>query len=521
MKKLTLLVNGKDLDTGVYEYYPYTDKKITDFETTFRIITRLKTGKLLENSEDVDKYIYAKYCVNTENTNKEAIDAASRAFREFKNFPLSARKKIFLDMYKILIERKDEFIDMLVIEGHPRKLAEWEFEGMRIGSSPETIKFYSGLIQKQIGRHGNEVLYWARRPDGVICVSPPRNASASNSYNAILSLLVGNALIIKPPLKESVATIFLWKEVVNKALIKNNVPPGTLNVILGNSQTIMDEWLASPNINDIIYFSDSKKGLEIGVKIFSAGKKPILELSGNDIVLLWNDADIEKASDSLMDCFLGSTQICMVPKIAMVHQRLCDKLVLQLTEKIKKLKISLPSDPETLLSPVGRMADFYAFRDDAINKGAKLILGGERVNHLDQEDKNGVFIRPALLLIDSYEKALEMRFLKEEIFFPLLPVIKVSGTDDEIFDKMNSITSSHNYGLRMSLWISSAKYLRKFAKLLDNSGLLRINSRHVGFSYYLSTHGGTRQSGGPFGEMNYFWQRTSHLQGISRTTLKK
>jgi len=521
MKKLTLLINGKDLDTGVYEYYPYTDKKITNFETTFRIITRLKTGKLIEGSEDVDKYIYAKYCVNAENTNQEAMGAASRAFKEFKSFPLSSRKKIFLDMYKILLERKDEFIDMLIIEGHPKKLAEWEFEGMRIGSSPETIDFYSKLIQKQIGRYGSEVLYWARRPDGVVCVSPPRNASASNSYNAILSLLVGNALIIKPPLKEAVATMFLWKEVVNKALIKNDVPPGTLNLVLGNSQAIMDEWLCSPNINDIIYFSDSKKGLEIGVKIFSAGKKPILELSGNDIVLVWRDADIEKASDSLMDCFLGSTQICMVPKIAMVHQESSDKLINLLSNKIRNLKISLPSDPETLLSPVGRIADFYAFRDDAINKGAKLILGGERVNYLNQEDKNGMFIRPALLLIDGHEKALEMRFLKEEIFFPFLPVIKVAGTDDEIFERMKSITDAHNYGLRMSLWISSAKYLRKFAKQLDNSGLLRINSRHVGFSYCLSTHGGTRQSGGPFGEMNYFWQRTSHLQGISRTILKK
>lgn len=82
---------------------------------------------------------------------------------------------------------------------------------------------------------------------------------------------------------------------------------------------------------------------------------------------------------------------------------------------------------------------------------------------------------------------------------------------------MAYLVNNHGYGLRVSLWVSLAKYLRKFAKELDNCGLLRINSRHVGFSYYLSTHGGTRKSGGPFGEMNYFWQKTSHLQGITRT----
>jgi hypothetical protein len=63
--------------------------------------------------------------------------------------------------------------------------------------------------------------------------------------------------------------------------------------------------------------------------------------------------------------------------------------------------------------------------------------------------------------------------------------------------------------------------MRKFAKQLDNCGILRINLRHVGFSYYISTHGGTKRSGGPYGEMNYFWQRTSHLQGVCRAIGKQ
>jgi hypothetical protein len=82
---------------------------------------------------------------------------------------------------------------------------------------------------------------------------------------------------------------------------------------------------------------------------------------------------------------------------------------------------------------------------------------------------------------------------------------------------MTDFVNDHSFGIRTSLWISSARYLRKFAKQLDNCGTLRINSRHIAFSPYLSTHGGTRRSGGPFGEMNYFWQKTSHLQGVSRT----
>jgi acyl-CoA reductase-like NAD-dependent aldehyde dehydrogenase len=185
--------------------------------------------------------------------------------------------------------------------------------------------------------------------------------------------------------------------------------------------------------------------------------------------------------------------------------------------KAKKLKISLPSDPDTVFSPVVKIPEFLEFLKDALEKGAKLIYGGQRVNHLNIEDNRGIFIRPALLEIEDHKQALQMKFIKEEIFFPFLPLIKVSGNDDSIFENMMDIANTHGYGLRASLWISSAKYLRRFAKQLDNCGIFRINSRHIGFSYYLSTHGGTRKSGGPFGEMNYFWQKTSHLQGVSRT----
>jgi len=520
MNKFTLLVNGQDLDTGAYEYFPFSDKKISDFKSTFRLITHLKTGKAAEDSKETREYIFAKYCIDKENFNKLAIQAAYNAFSKFRNFSLSARKKILLDIHELLLKKKEKFIDLLITEGHPRKLAEWEFEGMKIGSSPETINFYYKQIQKEIGRCGNEILYLVRKPDGVVCVNPPGNASASNSYNAILAFLTGNTLVIKPPLREPISTIFLWKEIVNEALVKNRAPKGTLNIVLGNSQVIMNEWLSNPHVNDIIYFGNSKKGLEIGARIYQAEKKPILELSGNDLLIVWKDANLEKASDSLLECFFGSTQICMVPKIAIIHQDIYEEFLKNFLEKVKKIKISLPSDPETILSPVVKIPEFFDFLNDALEKEAELISGGKRVNHCNEEDENSAYIQPTLLKIQNYEKALEMKCLKEEIFFPLLPLIKISGTDEAIFERMIYLINNHGYGLRASLWVSSAKYLRKFAKQLDNCGILRINSRHVGFSYYLSTHGGVKKSGGPFGEMNYFWQKTSHLQGISRIVTK-
>ncbi len=515
MEEWTLLINGEDLDTGIYDYYPYIDKVLTDFESTKRVIDKLKEGIIPRN---VEKYVYARYCINKEDTNFIAMESAQRAFKEFRRFPLSVRKNILLDIHESLVCHKEEFLKILMIEGHPRRLGEWEFEGMCVGSSPQTINYYCKLIQKKIGKYENEILSYVRRPDGVVCISPPRSAAASNSFNAILVFLVGNALIVKPPLKTPISSLFLWKNIVNVVLKRYNTPPGLLNIIIGNSKKLMDEWLESSFVNDIILFGDSKKGIEEGTRIYKANKKPILELSGNDILMIWKDTDLEKAMDSLIEGFLGSTQVCMVPKIALIHEEIFDEFKKDFVNKVKALKVGLPSDKETLLSPVFKIKEFFIFLEDAISKGATLVYGGKRVNYFNKLDDKGSYVQPTLIEIDDIEKAKKMLCINEEIFFPLLPLIKVSGSDDEIFNKMVELVNNHNFGLRTSLWISSGKFTRKFAKELDNCGILRINSRHAGFSYYISTHGGTKKSGGPFGEMNYFWQKTSHLQGVCRVS---
>lgn len=518
MRTFTLLVDGKDLDTELYEYYPYADKAIADPRGTRRIIRELRAGHQPPSWEDS---IYARYCIGRDDTNQQALAAAHRASQQFKQFPLSARRKIYDEMHRLLLAHREDFLRLLTIEGHPRKLAEWEFEGMEIGSRPDTIDFYKEQLRREIGRTGDEILYWARKPDGVVCLSPPGNASASNSYTAILVFLAGNTLVIKPPLKAPLATIFLWKEVVHEALKRNHAPPGVLNIVLGNSQAITEEWLTSAYVNDIAFFGDSKNGLAIAARAFQQGKKPILELSGNDMLLVWKDGDLDLAATSILDGFLGSGQICMVPKIGLIHETVYEEFVSRVAQRAARLTIGLPSDPDTILSPVARIQEYTEFLADAQQHGAEVLCGGERVNHLSQPDPNGFYIRPTVLAIREDQNVQSMRCVREEIFFPLLPLVKVSGDDQRIFQRMIDIANANDYGLRTSVWVASGFYMRRFAKFLDNSGLLRINARHVGFSPYLATHGGVGKTGGPFGEMSYMWQKTSHLQGVCRTRVAR
>lgn len=526
LQTFTLLVNGEDLDTGKYEYFPYADKLIADPKTAIGIIRQLKNGQLPKNYKE---YIFAKYCIGTKDTNQEAMEAAHEASKEFRYFPISKRVKILIDVYDLLLVNRERLLELMIAEGHPRKLAEWEFSGMELIFQKQSLDFYKNHLSKKVGIEGREVLYWKRKPDGVVCVSPPKNAPCSSSIIAGFALLGGNSLIVKPPLKSPISTLFLWRDIVNKALKANGAPPGTLNTILGNSEIIMNEWIISPYVNDIFFIGDSKIGLDIGNRAFQFGKKPILELSGNDMMFVWKDTVLEETVRSLLDGFLGSMQICMVPKKAFIHEEIYEEFIKRFLAEVKQLRVGLPSDPHVTLTPVIKIAEFYEFLEDALQKGAELLYGGTRVNYQMIPDKNGSFVIPAVLRINDEAKAREMKCMKEETFFPLMPLVKVSSKDVingksrdmAIFKKMVSIANNNAYGLRISVWVNSNFYIQKFMEHIQNSGLLRINSRHTGFSPFLATHGGTGKSGGPYGEMNYIWEKTTHLQGVSLTRMNK
>lgn len=527
MKDFRLLVNGEDIDTGLYEYYPYVDKVITASSETRRIIRELRADRQPSGWQD---YVYARYCIGVEDTNKRAIEAAYEASQAFRAFSLSRRKKIMAELRRLLLVHKQELIKLMVIEGHPQRLAEWEFLGMEQAYQSETISFYRSQLLQNVGQSNGETFYLARKPDGVLCVSPPKNAACSNSLLAAFALLGGNAIVVKPPLHAPLSTIFLWRYVVFEAARSQGAPPGIVNIILGNSKLITDEWLESPLVSDLLYFGDSDQGLEIGLRTFQAGKKPLLELSGNDMLIVWKDANLKGAVSSLLDGFLGSTQICMLPKKGIIHADIYDQFEKQFVEAAQALKISLPSDPATCLSPVGKIKEFRAALSDALENGATLLCGGEQVNHVGQSDKNGMFITPAVVRIESLEQALTMRCVREENFFPLIPLIRVSASttinterlkDDSIFKQMVKLVNSNAYGLRVSVWVHSEPVMYRFAKQIETGGLLRINTRHVGFSPFLSSHGGTGKTGGPYGEMNYVWQKTTHLQGITVRNLAR
>ncbi len=287
-------------------------------------------------------------------------------------------------------------------------------------------------------------------------------------------------------------------------------------MICGPPRLVLDRWLDSPLVDDVFFFGGSEVGIPLGEETVRKGKKPILELAGNDGAVVWHDADLDRAAQALTECFFGSGQICMVPNYVIAHPAIADELLDRLVTLAREVRPGYPEDPDVLLSPVLKPDTFFSFLEQAQQAGARLLTGGRRLELDGSAAETGIFLEPTVLRVDGLTGAREVWAVSRETFFPMLPVVvPVAGPQRPLLDEVIAFVNDNPYGLRNSLWTADPDVIGEFVSRVHNGGLLKVNDSHIGFVSYLATHGGGGLTGGPFGESNYPMLRTSHLQGIS------
>ncbi|HEX8157994.1 MAG TPA: aldehyde dehydrogenase family protein [Solirubrobacteraceae bacterium] len=510
MRDYRLYIGGEDVEGSGWIYQMRVSSIIRD---PFALLNR-KRALELGTSDEIDDDVVGRCAVSGDDDNRRALQAARSAATEFGRFPLSTRKAILDDFHVELLERRDEFVELLIAEGHPRRLAQWEVSGVLRGGDPRTIEWYAQQLERTHTADG-KTLELRRKPDGVVCVNPPQNAAGSNSALGVLAILAGNTLVVKAPRSVPLSVMFVYRDILAPVLEKHGAPAGTLNIVCGGAQRIMQQWIESPLVDDILFFGDSTIGLKVGQECIAHGKKPVLELAGNDGFVVWHDADVQAAARALSECFYGSSQICMVPKYAVVHPDIADALLDALVEQAAQIRPGYPEDPDVLLSPVLKTDKFYDYLAEARGAGCEVLTGGARVDAHGNEAADGLFFEPTVLRVDGLERARDLAAVREETFFPLLPVVVPEKTDDDtLLERFIAFLNANDYGLRNSVWTDDEAVAQRFADGVMNGGLLKINDSHIGFESVLATHGGTGMTGGPFGELNYVGLRTTHLQGI-------
>ncbi|MBV9309296.1 MAG: aldehyde dehydrogenase [Solirubrobacterales bacterium] len=512
MRSYGLLIDGKEREGQGWNYTVKASALIANPAEAFG----LKRSLELENRsfEDAPGEVVGRCAWASDQEVEEALEAAARARDEYCRTPFSVRRRMAAEFGQEVRNRAEEFVEILIAEGHPRRLAEWEVRGIIDQTSPETMEWYLGQMRTE-ARYGQRRVRLERKPDGVVCLNPPQNAAGSNSALGFSALVGGNVLVVKAPRSTPLSVMFLYHEICRPILERNGMPPGTLGIVSGDTRRILRQWLASPVVNDVMFFGDSGVGIKFGADCVAAGKKAVLELSGNDGIVIWRDADLDAASAAMCECFYGSGQICMVPKYAIAHPEIADELLERLLERVSHIHPGYPEDPDVVLSPVLKTDKFFDYMEEARQGGAEILSGGRRVDVEGDRSSLGLFIEPTVVKVNGLKEARALACVRDETFFPMLPVVVPESDGTELLDRVISFLNANEYGLRNSLWAADPEVVDRFVTEVRNAGLLKINDSHIGFAPILATHGGTGRTGGPYGELHYPMLRTSHLQGIS------
>ena len=294
-----------------------------------------------------------------------------------------------------------------------------------------------------------------RVPLGVVlAISPfnyPVNLAAAKLAPA---LITGNTVIFKPATQGSISGSNMIE-----ALAKTNLPAGVLNLVTGKGSVIGDYLIEHDDIALVTFTGGTSTGERIAQK---AKMIPlVMELGGKDPAIICEDANLELAAKQIVSgAYSYSGQRCTAIKRVLVHRSVADELVSLIQSEVEKLSVGSPEDNATIVPLIDEQsADFVqGLIDDALEKGATLVLGNKREENL---------IYPTLL--DHVTK--EMRIAWEEPFGPVLPIIRVDSQEEAI-----EIANASEYGLQASVFTQNLDKALTIARKLE-TGSIQINGR--------------------------------------------
>ncbi len=412
--------------------------------------------------------------------NVEDVRRALKTAREYKStLTRYDRYKILMRAGEIIAGRIPQIARIITLEsGLCMKDSTYE-----VGRASDVLLFAANqalvddgqVFSCDLTHHGkSRKVYTLREPLlGAITAITPFNHPLNQVIHKVApAVATNNRMVVKPSEKTPLAAY-----VLADVLYEAGLPPQMLSVLTGDPREIADELLTNEDV-DLVTFTG---GVPIGKYIAGTAvyKRQVLELGGNDPIIVMEDADIEEAATlAAAGSYKNSGQRCTAVKRILVHERVADEFVEKLVAKTRAVKYGDPLDPATDMGTVidePAAQDFEARVNDAIARGARLLVGNER---------RGALYSPTVL-----DRVLpEMNVVKTETFGPVSPVIRFRDIDEAI--RMSNSTA---YGLSSAVCTNRLDYITRFVREL-NVGT--VNVREVpGYRLELTPFGGIKDSG--------------------------
>lgn len=411
---------------------------------------------------------------------RDAIDAAKSAFPAWSEMSGRKRSRILYKASELMHENAKQLGEILTTEqGKPLQEGIGEVKGAAnflLWYAEEASRAYGEWLPSSVSSKRMLVI---PQPVGVVGAITPWNFPSSMITRKLgPALAAGCTAVLKPSPETPLSAI----EIV-KIFEKAGMPAGVVNLITGNAEDIGKEMLENKDVRMITFTGSTDVGKYLMREGSAQMKKVSLELGGHAPIIVFDDADLDKAATlSLASKFRNNGQTCICANRLYVHEAVAKEFANKLKEKVEQMKIGSGMEEGVDVGPlINEQASekVQSHLDDAIKKGAQVMTGGHKWNG----NMKGYFYEPTVLknITD------DMLLMNEETFGPLLP-IQTFTEDDVAIQKANDT----DYGLAAYIFTESTSRTLRVSEKLEY-GIVGVND--VFPSMPESPFGGIKQSG--------------------------
>ncbi|MGO3789908.1 MAG: NAD-dependent succinate-semialdehyde dehydrogenase [Enterococcus gilvus] len=449
-------------------------------------------GKWVEGSEGTEPVTnpatgetLAEVHVGGEKEVHTAIEAANKAFPEWTRKSAAERAKLMNKMADLVEEDADRLATIMTMEqGKPLTQAKGEIQ-----TNVENLRWNAAEGQRVLGEivPSPATNQWQVRKQavGVVGAITPWNFPSNMIIRKISPAIAAGCTVILKPSKDTPLSALALMELFDKA----GFPEGVVNIVMGDSSTIGQVLSESDDVQKITFTGSTEVGQTLNEQAAPTLKNVSMELGGHAPYIIFPDADIERAVDTLIQTkFINNGQVCTSPNRIFIHKDIKEDVTNRLVEAIKEVTVGNGLDDTTVGPLINKdgVEKVVEQLKDATDKGAKVLAGGHKLE--DGEYANGNFFEPTIL--DGVTK--EMDIFYKETFGPVIPLITFEDEEEVIKDANDT-----EFGLASYFFATNIHTIDNVSNKLQY-GMVGVNDTDISNS--ATPFGGVKHSG--FGREN-------------------
>ncbi|HXG37754.1 MAG TPA: aldehyde dehydrogenase family protein [Bacteroidota bacterium] len=443
-----------------------------------------KSGRTFENRNPANwDEVLGVFPLSGKEDVDEAVKAARNAFESWRLVPAPKRGDIMRKVGDLLTARKEELARQMTME-MGKVLLETRGdvqEGIDTAyyASTEGRRLFGHTVPSELPNKFNMAI---RMPVGVAAIITPWNfPMAIPTWKIFPALVSGNTVVFKPA-SDTPATATSLVEI----LIEAGVPPGVVNIVHGGGSEVGMALVEHPDVDLVSFTGSTSVGKKISEVASKTLKRVSLELGGKNAQIVMDDANLDLALEGVLWGAFGTTgQRCTATSRLIVHEKVYDTFLSMVVDKTKKLRLGNGLDEKVDVGPCvneGQRKTVDSYVQIGKSEGARVVTGG-KIASGDGLSK-GWFYEPTILA----DVTQEMRVAKEEIFGPVLSVIKVRSLEEAIH-----VANNTRYGLSSSIYTQDINNAYRAIRDLK-AGITYINAPTIGAEAHMP-FGGVKETG--------------------------